>query len=234
MKIPKVSVVFPVKNGEKYISEAIESTLAQTYPDFELLIFDDNSSDNTLAIVRGFQDSRIKIFSSKDGFISNLNRGIEISLGTYIARMDADDIMNPLRLETQVHLMDHSNIDVCGSWLIMFGISIQPYVHGIFEGKVENPIRRLRHGNFMPHPSVMMRKEFFIENNLRYENYPHAEDYKLWFEVAKKNGNFYIEPTPLLAYRLSDDQITSVHQKEIGLQSQLIQKEVNKYLGIED
>jgi len=230
--MPKVSVVLPVKNGEKYISEAVQSTIQQSFDDFELLIFDDDSTDRTLQIVNSFQDKRIQIFTGKDGFIANLNKGIDVSRGEFIARMDADDIMNPVRLETQVNIMNNYNIDVCGSWLIMFGDGFEPYVHGIFEGMVENPIRRLRHSNFMPHPSVMMRRSFLIKHDLRYENLPHVEDYKLWFEVAKKGGSFYIEPTALLAYRISENQITNVQKEEISLMSRLIQKEVNKYLGI--
>jgi len=231
--MPKVSVVLPVKNGEKYIAESIQSTIEQSFEDFELLIFDDDSTDHTLEIVASFQDKRIRVFTGKDGFIANLNKGIEFSCGEFIARMDSDDIMNPVRLETQVKLMENIDIDVCGSWLVMFGTGFQPYIHGIFEGMVENPVRRLRHSNFMPHPSVMMRRDFLVKHDLRYENFPHVEDYKLWFEVAKKNGNFYIEPTPLLAYRISENQITNVQKEEMSIQSRLIQKEVNRFLHIE-
>ena len=231
--MPKISVLLPVKNGAKYIAESIESTLDQSFTDFEILVFDDNSTDNTIGIINRYKDPRIKLYQSKACFISNLNTGLEISSGKYIARMDADDLMSPIRLETQFRIMENSDVDVCGSWILMFGEGMKSYVHAIFEGYIENPIRRLRHTCIVAHPSVMLRKEFFINNNLRYQNYPHVEDYKLWFEAAKKNAVFYVEPQVLLAYRNSAEQITKIREKEIGEQSIVIRNEVNKYLNLE-
>lgn len=227
----KISVVLPVKNGEKYISESVESVLNQTFEDFELLIFDDNSTDSTLDILAGYKDSRIKIFSSKDGFIANLNKGIEISDCLYIARMDADDIMNPVRLETQLQLMENFDIDVCCSWLIVFGERYNPFLqhHGL-EGFVDKPLEKLSKDNFVAHPSVMLKKEFLIRHNLRYVDYPYAEDYKLWSEIAKRNGIFYIEKTPLLLYRISKDQVTRKDIAEGERQTKKIQNEMVEFL----
>lgn len=228
----KISVLLPVKNGEQYISESIESILTQSIGDFELLIFDDASTDHTLEVIRGYEDSRIKIFTGDAGFVANLNRGIEISEGLYIARIDADDIMHPERLKMQLQIMENSEIDVCGSWIYIFGEGIEPYVYSMFSGTLENwlVLKLLSFCNIMSHPTVMLRRSFLMEHNLRYKNSPHTEDYRLWFEIAKLKGVFHTIPEPLVAYRMSKEQDTKVHQLEVGEQSALIRNEVNEYL----
>jgi len=227
----KISVLLPVKNGEKFLNQAIDSILNQTYTDFELLIIDDNSTDRTLEILNSYQDQRIKIILSDEGFIPNLNRGIEIADCQYIARMDADDIMNPIRLETQLQIMEDLHVDVCCSYLNVFEAGKKSFIldHGL-QGLIDKPLEKLAKDNFVPHPSVMMRKEFLIKHNLRYVNYPHAEDYKLWCEIAKKDGKFYIEPTPLLSYRIGNHQVTKRFVEEQEYQTVRIQHEMNEYL----
>lgn len=226
----KVSVLLPVRNGEKYISQSVDSILNQTFSDFELLIFDDHSSDFTLEILREYTDERIKLYACEDGFIANLNKGIDFAKGSYIARMDADDIMLPKRLEMQFKIMVEKDVDVCISWMITFGEGIEPFIKHGFTGLVTTPLPWMIYHNFVSHPTVMMRKEFLIKNGLRYENYPHAEDYKLWVEIAKRNGVFYVEPAPLLCYRTSADQVLTVHYDEILQTSELIQREIIDYL----
>jgi len=226
----KISIILPVKNGAKYIADSIDSILAQTFNDFELLIFDDNSTDNTLSILATYQDPRIKIFTDSAGFIPNLNRGIEMSRGKFIARMDADDIMSPIRLQVQYEIMNNTIIDICGSWINIFGEGIETHLHGEHAGHIQQPLRILLHYNFVAHPSVMLRKEFIQKHNLMYENYRHVEDYKLWTEIAKKDGIFWIQPQALLNYRMSEDQVTTRNEEEIGRQSILINNEVYEYL----
>jgi len=229
--MPKISVLLPVKNGEKYIAESLESILSQTFNDFEILIFDDASTDCTIKIIENFQDPRIKLFIEKEGFISNLNQGIELSDSPYIARMDADDIMNPVRLAVQLLRMETLNIDLCASWLMAFGEDLDPCViYHTNSGILKDPLKRLIKGNIIAHPSVMLKKEFLIKNNLRYQNYPYAEDYKLWFEIAKRNGVFFVEPRTLLSYRVSKDQATIIHQKQMKEQTERIKQEIYLYL----
>jgi glycosyltransferase involved in cell wall biosynthesis len=186
-----ISVLLPVKNGAVNLKECMDSILNQSYQNFELLIFDDDSIDNTLQILKTYKDGRIKLFSGKLGFITNLNKGIEYSRSKYIARMDADDIMDPLRLEIQLERMENLRIDVCASWLKMFGAYTKTYIktYGL-HGFVDNPLAELVQINCIAHPSIMIRRSFLIENKLQYENYPFVEDYKLWFEIAKKGGAF--------------------------------------------
>jgi glycosyltransferase involved in cell wall biosynthesis len=230
--MPKISVLLPVKNGEKYISAALESVLGQSYQDFEVLIYDDNSTDFTLEVINSYQDPRITTFSSTDGFIANLNKGIESATGTYIARMDADDIMHPSRLQTQLEIMEKWNVDVCSSWMVVFGERINSYTQDYEKrsGIIENALEQFSKTNYVAHSSVLLRREFLIKNNLRYMNYPHAEDYKLWSEVAKKGGVFFIVPQALMAYRFSIDQVSRKNAQEVINQSIRIENEIKEFL----
>lgn len=120
-----ISVILPVYNGEKYLKEAIESILNQTYTNFEFIIIDDGSKDSSLEIIKEYEkeDERIVAVSRENkGLIATLNEGIEKAKGKYIARMDQDDISLPNRFEEQLKIMENDKeIVVCGSWINVFG-----------------------------------------------------------------------------------------------------------------
>src|SRR5580698_9685158 len=105
---PKVTVLMPVYNGEKYIKEALESILQQTFIDFEFLIINDGSTDNSVSIIKSFNDNRIRLIHNEknSGLVYSLNKGIGLSNGEYIARMDCDDVSIPERLEKQVGFLN--------------------------------------------------------------------------------------------------------------------------------
>ncbi|MCS2384182.1 glycosyltransferase family 2 protein [Bacteroides thetaiotaomicron] len=103
--MPEITVLMPVRNGEKYIKDAINSVLRQTLTDFELLIIDDGSIDRTVEIIQGYTDQRIRLEKREHQFIPNLNEGIKLASAPYIARMDADDIMHTERLRIQLKRM---------------------------------------------------------------------------------------------------------------------------------
>ena len=114
---PKVTVLMPVYNCEKYLRESIESILNQTFKDFEFLIINDGSSDKSAEIVESYNDNRINFVQNEKniGLAASLNRGLDIAKGEYIARMDADDISLPERLEKQVRFMEtNPQIGICG------------------------------------------------------------------------------------------------------------------------
>lgn len=100
--MPEITVLMPVRNGERYIKESIDSVLNQTLTDFEFLIIDDGSTDRTVEIIQGYTDKRIRLVRKEHQFIQNLNEGLELASGSYIARMDADDIMHTERLRIQL------------------------------------------------------------------------------------------------------------------------------------
>ena len=124
--MPKLSVIMPAYNAEKYIGEAIESILNQTFTDFEFIIIDDGSSDHTADIIKGFHDERIRFIQNEknSGVANTLNKGLELSQGEYIARMDADDISLPARFEKQVAFMEaNPDVAVVGCGIELFGMS---------------------------------------------------------------------------------------------------------------
>lgn len=225
----KVTVMITVYNGEKYISECIESILKQTYTNFELLIVDDGSTDNTRRLIRDFKDSRIRLIENTHDYIHSLNIGLNNSRGEYIARIDADDIMMPERLQKQVALMDKmKNIDICASWCETFGKMSK--IISINTGEIKKPLAQLLCGNVFCHNTIMIRKRFLIENNLAYNKYDYAEDYKLWCEAAKKGGVFYVIPEVLVRYRLSEEQISSKKREEQKYTSRKIQNELLEHI----
>ena len=225
----KVTVLLVVYNGARHLSECIESVLAQTYSSFEFLVVDDGSTDMTVDIVRGYNDSRIRLIMNHHDYIGSLNTGISLANGEYIARIDADDIMFPNRLAEQVVVMEkYSQVDVCGTWAVTFGRAF--YSMSSFNGFVENPLSKLLLGNFMIHPTVMLRKEFLVRNHLQYKKYAYAEDFKLWTDIAIKNGTFYIIPEQLLKYRLSSEQVSCKHAKKQCDTGRRVQDEILIYI----
>ncbi|WP_442587823.1 glycosyltransferase family 2 protein [Pedobacter sp. AW31-3R] len=227
----KITVVMPVKNGGKYLTESIESVLEQTFTDFEFLIFDDSSSDNSVNVIHRYEDSRINLITETSNYIDNLNRGIELSKGKYIARMDQDDIMYPEKLQTQFELMENNDIDVCGTAVRLFGETFdEPYLEVLEKGVIEDPLLAFSRDNFIHNSTAMIRKAFLIRNKLRYEPYFPAEDYKFWIEIAKRNGKFYMIHEPFLNYRISAGQAGTVNSAESKRQTIVLKSEIQQYL----
>lgn len=229
--MPQVTVLMPVFNGEKFIKEAIDSVLKQSFTDFELLIMDDGSMDNTLSLIKRYSDKRIRLETRTHDFIGNLNEGLRLAQGKYIARMDADDIMHSERLRIQVKIMEqHPEFAVCGTWLKNFGEGIIPKVFRSLSGEIPTPLLLMLKSNILFHPTIMLRKSFLLSKNIRYENYPAAEDYKLYLEIAKAGGYFYIEPQVLLFYRSSDQQVTQKKRQEMLCTTLNVRHEIIVYL----
>lgn len=222
----------PTYNAENYVKEAIESVLNQTFDDFEYIIIDDGSTDDTIHIIRSFKDKRIKLIENNHDFIASLNLGIENASSKYLARMDADDIMHSERLGIQYSIMEEEpEITVCSSWMKAFGENIPPntILKSSF-GILDCPLLCLLKRNILFHSTIMIRREFICRYSLSYERYNYAEDYKLWVEIAKLGGVFYIESQPLLYYRISSEQV-SIKNKEVQKKTSLqIQREILDYL----
>ncbi|HSZ71252.1 MAG TPA: glycosyltransferase family 2 protein, partial [Cytophagaceae bacterium] len=124
MATPILSVIMPVYNAEKYVYEAIDSVLKQSFGDFEFLIYNDCSTDASRAIILSFKDSRIRLVDSpfNTGYVKHLNDGLLAARGEYIARMDADDISLPDRFKKQIdYLEQHKEVAVCGSFIEFIG-----------------------------------------------------------------------------------------------------------------
>lgn len=219
----KISIVMPFYNAAAYLSESIKSILNQTFQDFELLAIDDGSTDNSVSIVKSFNDERIRLISLDHSFIDSLNYGFKISKGKYIARMDADDIMLPKRLEIQYVFMEgNSDVDICGSWAESFGNST-----GIIQYKSnhEEIISSLLLHCSMIHPTVMIRKSTLEQLGLNYLDYACAEDYKLWTDLALAGARFANISEVLLRYRSSSNQITTKYRDKMSHSSYKIRLE---------
>lgn len=229
---PEISIVMPAYNAQDYIREAIDSIIGQSFTNFECIIVDDGSTDNTRDIIQSYDDKRIILLENEHDFIGSLNWGLRESKGRYIARMDTDDVMQPDRLKIQYAIMEQEpSITVCGTWMSPFGKRItKGAVVRSFSGQIENPLLLLLKDNIIFHPTAMIRAKFIKDNNLNYEYYDYAEDYKLWLEIAKKGGLFYVESQLLLFYRVSEHQVSTFKKEEQIETSDRIRKEVLDFI----
>lgn len=232
IKVPVVSIVLPVYNSEKYIADSIESILNQTFSDFELIIIDDDSTDDTHRIIELFGDNRIKLIKNNHDYIQSLNKGIAKSKGKYIARMDSDDLMLPNRLELQVEYMENNpQIDICGGWIESFGHSSHTIKNPI---KHKDIILAMLIGNSMAHPTIIMRRDSMSKlpfyPNLYKQKFIYAEDYKLWIDSIMNGLQFANIPEILLKYRISENQNTSKFSETILRASTHIQIEYLEYV----
>lgn len=210
----KVTVLMVVYNGSTFLEECVKSVLSQTFTDFEFLIVDDGSEDSTCDIIERFKDSRIRLIHHAHDYIASLNLGLHEAHGQYIARMDSDDLMYPNRLEKQVVLLDsYPEVAACMSWAQSFG-EMETSMQSRQVGYIHDVLPELLEGNFVVHPTVMLRKSFLKENSLTYKDYPYAEDYKLWVDMAKVGARFFVIPKKLLRYRVSELQVSQLHQCE--------------------
>ena len=212
METHTISVILPAYNAENYLSEAIKSILKQTFYNYELIIIDDGSSDRTSEIIHSYQDSRIKYFKNLKnlGIVRTLNIGFANAKGKYIARMDADDISYPERLEIQYKYMeDNPNIGVVGTDIELFGNNIHECRH--FSNSPKMLKAELLFNSCLPHPTAMIRRSVLIDHNLLYnENFNGCEDFALWWEICKYSDIGMINQI-LHKYRLHEKQVTAKH-----------------------
>lgn len=210
-----VSVVMSVYNAEVYLSEAIESILTQTYKSFEFIIINDGSTDKSLEIIEKYaeKDNRIVLINRENrGLPYSLNEGILLAKGKYIARMDADDISLPIRLEKQVSFMENNpEIGVCGTAVLNFDTG-SSWILSSTDKMLKS---ELLFATVFAHPTVMMNKVLLLENQLLYnETFLQSQDFELWTRLADytKFANLKI---PLLRYRILEDSITRQANRKI-------------------
>jgi len=203
---PTISVLLPVFNAERFLREAIESVLAQTYDDFELLVLDDGSTDNSLAILKQFEakDDRIRIFSRENkGLVPTLNELILKASGQYLARMDADDTCMPERFGKQVAFMDaHPDHVVVGTRLLLIdeeGLPLTTMIDNFTYKEIDRALLK-GVGLTLCHPSVMIRKQEVLDAGSYNMKAQFAEDFDLWLRLADK-GKLANLPDVLIKYR---------------------------------
>ena len=225
----KISIIMPVHNAEATVGIAIESVLEQTFTDYEFIIIDDGSTDKTPMIIRQYEDRRIQIITKEQNYIQSLNIGLKLARGKYIARMDADDIMLPDRLRVQYAIMEEfPQITVCSSLVYLMGKDIpKGLISQSVTGLIKRPLWLLLHHNFISHPASIIRKSFIRKHRLTYQqDYIYAEDYALWTDIILHGGLFFIEPQPLIYYRLSENQLTHKYRQEQLEASKKVQQKI--------
>jgi len=210
---PEISVIMSVYNGETYLEEAIESVLGQTFKNWELVVINDCSTDSTGKILEAFalKDERIKVHTNEVNLRlpASLNKAISLSSGKYIARMDADDICLPQRLEKQYKFMEentHVSMSSCRFMTVKNGV----YMSGGAGGRCDNDALKtmLLVSNPILHPGVIAKSE--VMKKLNYDTtLTCTEDLELWTRMAMEGFKMEILPECLLIYRLHDKQITS-------------------------
>ena len=206
-----ISVIMAFHNDEKYLKYSIESILKQTFTDFEFIIIDDCSDDDSSCIANSFQDKRIKIFRNTEqlGLTKSLLHAIDIAQGEYIARMDADDVSHYNRFEKQLKILRlHKEIGICGTW------AKEINDEGIIIGKRKMPVRDdeirtfMLFGNPLIHSSVIIRKDLLYKQNYN-PSLKNSQDYDLWTRLIS-HSRFANVNDYLLYYRIHNSQITGI------------------------
>lgn len=204
----KVSVIMSVYNGEKYLKEAIDSILSQSFTNFEFIIVNDCSTDSSLDIIRSYSDERIKIINNdvNIGLTKSLNKALSQAKGEYIARHDADDISLPNRFEEQVrYLNKYVDVAVLGTSICLIDETgktvrkqlalIKPNTNDFFKG------------NQISHGSAMFRKAIMTKLDAYNELFKYGQDYELWLRVAR---DYKLRNLPEMLYQLR------FHRQNIG------------------
>jgi len=214
---PRVSVVMPVHNGGAYLAPAIESILAQTLPDFELVIVDDGSTDATAQTLRHYQarDPRVRVHAqARSGLVASLNRGCHTARATYIARMDADDLAFPERLARQLEFLErHPGVAVVGSAVVRIDGEGHEIKRNVCPSSHAEIVKALEEYTPFTHPSVMLRAEALLAVGGYRAAYRAAEDYDLWVRLSERYELANL-PEPLLHYRVYPDQISMRHLEQ--------------------
>lgn len=202
----------PVYNSEKFLSEAIDSVLQQTFTDFEFIIIDDGSHDKSVSIIQAYNDPRIRLYLNEAnlGISATLNKGIDLAETNLIARMDADDISHPTRLQKQYAYMQ-ANPD-CGMVSSMVNV-IGEDGRFIRQDKIrsEHFYYNLTFICWIYHPSVMYRKDAVLDVNKYTVRY--SEDFELFWQLTRKY-KFFNLPEVLLDYRETNQSLHQVLRKE--------------------
>ncbi len=207
-RTPRVSVIMPCYNTEKYLAEAIESILEQTFCDFELIIVDDSSTDKSPQIIRQYKKKDYRIVSvsnkNKKGISGAMNTGIDLTRGEYLVRMDSDDISLSDRLKKQVEFLDkNQKYGICSVNISLFGLTESPM---LFK-KRDAPLEWLLFWeNPIANATIMYRRSIIEKNNLRFGDYELAEDYDFLSRVVLFTRPFALEEV-LYKYRIHSRSI---------------------------
>ncbi len=223
--IPEVSILLPVHGDISFLHQTIESVSQQTFENFELIIVNDRLSSNAAEMVSRLiaSDTRIKIITSKgEGLVSALNTGLDSSLGTFIARIDADDYMAENRLDLQLHFMkSHPDVAVVGTQIIFIDSDNRIIGKSRYPTASGEIWKTLTLQNCIGHPSVMFRKEDIVRAGSYAPFFQGAEDYALWTTVFQ-NSKIVNLDMHLTYYRITPGQ----YSRQLGEKSILLAESI--------
>lgn len=228
MSNPKVTVLLPVYNRES-VDKCINYVLQQTFEDFELLIIDNHSTDNTINVIRNFNDERIRLVINEEniGQTGSLNKGIKLAKGEYIARIDSDDLMLSQRLEKQVAFLDkNQDYGICGSYIKTY--NNKNYISSEVKLPSTDYGIRVFQGinSVFYHPSVMFRTSILKDNGIFYDqNYKIAEDYDMWDRILSVTKGYNI-PEVLTLYKVDDNSDSNKYSSVKRLEYYEIRKRI--------
>jgi len=228
MSKPAISVILPVHNGSGFLKSAVQSILNQSFGDFELLIFDDGSNDGTSELVQDFErgDQRIRAIYRRrnQGIVSALNALIDMAEGEYIARMDADDIAMPKRLESQLETFPKDQEQVVSFAACELINKDEEYL-GVYTPPTRDFHFHMRFRNPFVHPLLFTRTRSI--RSYGYREVSCAEDYDLYFRMMTDGFNFHVSREPLLQYRRYSNNLADPEKAFLQMTSSLwIQRQI--------
>lgn len=231
---PLVTVLLPVRNGAAHLADAVDSILQQTFSDFELLVVDDASEDDTPRILSGIRDSRLRVLTNPQHLrlAGALNRGIAEAKGEYLARMDADDVAHHRRIEKQVRFMqEHLDTAICGTWVRRTSVRRSEILR--YPTAPEEVKAFALFNCPFAHPTVMVRLAALRDQSTLYDvGYYPTEDFELWSRLLDRCAGANL-PEPLLEYRVREDSMTGADWENMDRQAaRILQTQLYK-LGIE-
>lgn len=226
-----VSIILPVYNAENYIKDCLESILTQSYRNLEIIAINDGSSDRSVDIIQSFNDERIRLHNNdgNKGLVFSLNKGLELASGEYVARMDADDIMMPERIQSQLHyLSQHEDIDICGCSCELFNNN-ERYGYQYFWLNPDSIKAELLFNTPIAHPTFFARRKAITQ--YRYDSkYKFCEDYELLSRFLLDGHKGANLPGALLRYRQSNQSQTAQGEKNGEERYLLISQTQNQVL----
>lgn len=219
-----ISVVMPTYNTDvPILREAVDSILAQTFRDFEFLIIDDCSTNESVEYLNTLTDPRIRIIRNETnmGITKSLNIGFREAKGKYIARMDSDDISFPQRFEKQLAFMEsHPDVIVCGAYPILFSDELSAGKQWEVKTEIKDMdsyrVKMLFRNPGPAHPTAFFNREMLARHHISYdEELVYAQDYGMWRTVSRY-GRVYNLPEALLFRRMSENQISKAHRENVS------------------
>lgn len=231
---PVISVIMSIYNDAEFVAESVQSIINQSHQDFEFIIVNDGSTDNSEVIISAFRDERIKYLKNPRnlGLARSLNLAIASSTGKYVARMDADDVSTPDRFARQIAFLEqYPEVGIVGSWVKQFGLKENTIKYETTDFNIR--IRLLSDTSFA-HPSVMIRRVLLEKYNLKYDsNFQTAQDYELWSRLSRYTTMENL-PEVLLYSRIHENQV-SIKKKLDQLENRAkVSKTLFQYLEVGD